>query len=74
MTPYDRLKQAVRDGDTHTVLFLLAWLDGSLTTQDQVHATDHMGAVQKALGEALHELDTYPALRKAAAKEAAATL
>ena len=60
MTPYSKLQQAVRDGDTTTVLFLLAWLEGSLTTQDQVHATDHMGTVQKALGEAFRSLDTHP--------------
>ena len=60
MTPYDQLKQAVRDGDTNTALFLLAWLDGSLTTQDRIHATDHMGTVQKALGEAFRSLDTHP--------------
>lgn len=67
MTPYDQLRQTVRDGDTTTALFLLAWLDGSLTTQDQVHATDHMDRVQKALGEALHRLDTCPGLREAVA-------
>ena len=58
MTPYSKLKQAVRDGDTDTALFLLAWLDGSLTTQDRIHATDHMDTVQKVLGEAFHKLDT----------------
>ena len=67
MTPYDQLRQAVRDGDTSTVLFLLAWLDVSLTTQDQIHATDHMDRVQKALGEALHKLDTCSGLREALA-------
>ena len=60
MTPYDRLKQAVRDGDTPAVLFVLAWMDGSLSTLDRVHATDHMDTVQKVLGEAFRDLDAHP--------------
>ena len=60
MTPYDRLKKAVRDGDNLEALFVLAWMEGSLGVLDQVCATDHMDAVEKALGDAFHFLETHP--------------
>lgn len=60
MTPYKKLKQAVRDGDTTTALFVLAWMEGSLTTLDRVHATDHMETVQRVLGEAFRDLEEHP--------------
>ena len=60
MTPYERLKKAVRDGDNLTALFILSWMDGSLTTLDRIHATDHMDTVQKVLGEAFRDLDAHP--------------
>ena len=60
MNPYSKLKQTVRDGDNLTALFLLAWLEGSLGTLDQIHATDHMDTVQRVLGEAFQYLETHP--------------
>lgn len=60
MNHYDQLKQAVRDGHTPTVLFVLAWMEGSLGVLDQVCSTDHMDAVEKALGDAFQFLETHP--------------
>ena len=60
MNPYSKLKQAVRDGDNTTALFVLAWMEGSLGTEDQIHGNGHMDTVQRALGDAFHFLETHP--------------
>ena len=60
MNPYKKLQQAVRDGDTPTALFVLAWMEGSLGTLDRIHATDHMDTVQRVLGEAFRDLEAHP--------------
>lgn len=60
MTPYDRLRQAVRDGDTGTVMFLLIWLEVGLPSLDHQHGTNHMETVDGVLGEAFRYLEARP--------------